>query len=145
ILAGYHAHGTDFFAALRGMFAFALHDGENNKTYLVRDSQGIKPLYYQIQDQSLCFASEVKASKALAQKPFSNPEWKVYFLAFGFIPEPYTTLKGVFNLQKGHYLCWDHQLMQAQIEPFAATQPKVVPVQNPEDKTAQLLDQAVKR
>jgi asparagine synthase (glutamine-hydrolysing) len=145
ILAGYQAHGTPFFTQLRGMFAFALHDSNTQKTYLVRDSQGIKPLYYQINDKALFFASEVKAFKAITQKPAINPDWKVYFLAFGFIPEPYTTLQGVYNLAKGHYLCWDHQSMQATIEAFAETQPKVVALKDPAVKTAQLLDQAVKR
>ncbi len=145
ILAGYQAEGTAFFKKLSGMFAFALHDGNKHKTFLVRDSQGIKPLYYQVKDKALRFASEVKAFKVLPDKPNTNPDWKIYFLAFGFIPEPYTTLQHVFNLPKGHYLCWDHQLMTAQIHRFAEEKPEVQCIEDAAAKTAELLDKAVER
>ena len=48
-------------------------------------------------------ASEIRAFKAL--KRFEeNPDWRIYFLAFGHLPEPITTLKGVSSLQKGTIL-----------------------------------------
>ena len=61
ILAGFAYWGTDLFGKLVGMFAFALHDQKDNLTYLVRDAEGIKPLYYSVINHQLTFASEVKA------------------------------------------------------------------------------------
>lgn len=109
ILVGFKAFGTAIFSQLKGMFAFAINDKPNNKTYLVRDHQGIKPLYYSTNDQQLIFASEIKAFNAYEANWPANPDWKTYFLAFGFVPEPYTTLLNVKNLPKGHYLLFDQR------------------------------------
>jgi len=108
IIQAYLYWGVAAFAKLRGMFAFALYDKIKSVTYLVRDSTGIKPLYYHIENGQLCFASEVKALKiaGIANEP--DKDWQVRFLAFGHIPEPYTTLKNVFTLPKGSALCWDN-------------------------------------
>jgi len=116
ILIGFAQWGASVFDKLSGMFAFALYDKTADVTYLVRDQSGIKPLYYSAVDQHLIFASEVKAFKALAKE--ENPNWKVYFLAFGHIPEPYTTLKDVFMLPKAHYLKCDHHSSSIEINRF---------------------------
>lgn len=108
IIQAYLHWGTAAFAALRGMFAFALYDTTKGLTYLVRDSMGIKPLYYHIDKGQLSFASEVRALKAAGIATQTNQNWMIRFLAFGHVPEPETTYKDVLNLPKGNYLCWDH-------------------------------------
>jgi len=124
ILAGYAYWGTAIFSKLRGMFAFALYDKNQNLSYLVRDSMGIKPLYYSTKNQQLIFASEVKAFLTLKSSFAENPNWKIYFLAFGHIPEPYTTLTDVSMLPKAHYLTWDHQTQKAKLTSFEVEQQK---------------------
>lgn len=109
ILAAYLQWGTSAFSKLRGMFAFALYDVNQSVTYLVRDTTGIKPLYYHVNDGELSFASEIKAFKAAGIAKQPDETWQVRFLALGNIPEPYTTLKNVFSLAKGHFLAWQHQ------------------------------------
>jgi asparagine synthase (glutamine-hydrolysing) len=106
ILAAYLQWGTKAFSKLRGMFAFALYDVDKSVTHLVRDTTGIKPLYYLIKDDSLFFASEIKAFKAAGIATDAELSWQVKFLAFGNIPEPYTTLKNVYSLAKGNVLSW---------------------------------------
>ncbi|WP_295672684.1 asparagine synthase (glutamine-hydrolyzing) [uncultured Mucilaginibacter sp.] len=108
IINAYLQWGTSSFSKLRGMFAFALYDKEKGITFLVRDATGVKPLYYYAENGTLCFASEIKAFKISGMTIEPDPAWAVRFLAFGHIPEPYTTLKDVFSLKKGHYLSWDH-------------------------------------
>jgi asparagine synthase (glutamine-hydrolysing) len=108
IIAAYMQWGTDAFSRFRGMFAFALFDSIKKLTYLVRDTAGIKPLYYFAQAGQLSFASETRAFIAAGITNGNDAAWPIRFLAFGHIPEPYTTLKNVFSLAKGHYLCWDH-------------------------------------
>jgi len=107
ILLAYLQWGTAAFAKFRGMFAFALFDTDNQLIYLVRDSAGIKPIYYYAQQDKLCFASEIRAFTAADIAMEKDPNWPVRFLAFGHIPDPYTTLKNVFSLPKGHFLRWD--------------------------------------
>jgi asparagine synthase (glutamine-hydrolysing) len=85
------------------MFALAIYNKEQSELILARDHAGIKPLYYTIEDGKLYFASEIRALKTL-NKFAEHPNWRIYFLAFGHLPEPITTLKGVTQLPKGTYL-----------------------------------------
>lgn len=110
ILQAYVNWGTAAFAKLRGMFAFALYDINKALTYLVRDTAGIKPLYYSAVNNELCFASEVRAFKQAGLATENDPDWQIRLLAFGHIPEPFTTLKNVSCLPKGHFLCWNHSI-----------------------------------
>lgn len=118
IIQAYKCWGVAAFAKLRGMFAFALLDETENLTYLVRDSAGIKPLYYFANADGISFASEIKAFKAAGIAEETDENWPIRFLAYGHIPEPYTTLKNVFSLPKGHYLCWNHQFNRHAILPY---------------------------
>ena len=65
LLHGYRQWGTDLFAKLRGMFAFALWDANIRRLFLVRDPFGIKPLFYQLVKGRFSFASQVRALCAL--------------------------------------------------------------------------------
>ena len=57
----YQRHGLDFVEHLRGEFAFALFDPQNERLVLVRDRFGIKPLYLRLTDDFLAYGSEVKS------------------------------------------------------------------------------------
>lgn len=109
IISAYIRWGIAAFSKLRGIFAFALYDKEKALTYLVRDSSGIKPLYYCAESGQLSFASEVKALKTAGVAYEADPNWQIRFLAYGHIPEPFTTLKDVYSLPKGEFLCWNHK------------------------------------
>lgn len=90
---------------LRGMFGFAIWDGRDNSLLLARDRVGIKPLYYCLQDQSLIFASEIKA---ILTHPSVDrvvaPELIDRFLTFLYLPGEETLLRNVRKLAPGHYL-----------------------------------------
>jgi asparagine synthase (glutamine-hydrolysing) len=146
ILAVYQTWGTAGFARLEGMFAFALFDQEKGKTYLCRDQHGIKPLYYSTQNEQLIFASEVKAFKCVSESFAPNSDWKTLFLAFGHMPEPFTTLANVSILPKGNYLEWNHQQQNFEIYPLA-TEVVGATITSPEQATLAVkekLTQAVK-
>lgn len=59
ILHLYEEEGPKCVEKLDGMFTFAIYD--NNKLFLARDRLGIKPLYYGTKNNTLYFASEMKA------------------------------------------------------------------------------------
>jgi asparagine synthase (glutamine-hydrolysing) len=107
ILYAYRQWGVEAFGRLNGMFAFALHDHQRQQVFLVRDQAGIKPLYYTHHEGDLVFASEVRAFHQSGLAFVANPDWPLYFLSLGFVPEPYTTLQGVHMLPKASYLQWD--------------------------------------
>ena len=110
ILAAFAAWGTASFEKLNGMFAFAIWDKAESKLFLVRDPSGIKPLYYAYGTDGIAFSSEVKAFKPIPYLRHENADWPVYFMAYGFLPEPLTTLRNVYPLPKGTYLCYDAHL-----------------------------------
>jgi len=123
ILASYAAWGVESFAKLKGMFAFCLYDADRQESFLVRDRSGIKPLYYCATEKHLVFSSEVKAFAETEYVYAEQPDWRIYFLAFGHLPEPYTTFKGVMMLTKGHYLTWQHQKDTFEIKSYVLQQP----------------------
>ncbi|KQC02416.1 asparagine synthase (glutamine-hydrolyzing) [Pedobacter sp. Hv1] len=104
IIKAYQCWGEEAFNQLNGIFAFCIHDKIKNCVYLVRDQSGIKPLYYSADRHQFSFASEVKAFEHTGFKQQINENWKIYYLAFGHIPEPFTTLKNVYSLPKGSFL-----------------------------------------
>ncbi|MDB5120187.1 MAG: hypothetical protein JWN56_1405 [Sphingobacteriales bacterium] len=109
ILVAYEHWKENSFGRFIGMFAFALVDKTLGKTYLVRDQSGIKPLYYSTTDSNLIFSSEIKAFAKTSFDFKINERWKVYLLALGHIPEPFTTLESVESLPKGSFLTWDNR------------------------------------
>ena len=104
IIYAYKEWGIACFERFNGMFALAIFDKLNRKIILARDHAGIKPLYYSLQEGSLYFASEIRAFKAIKSDWPENPHWKKYFLLFGHLPEPITTLENVQPVEKGSYI-----------------------------------------
>lgn len=101
----YEEFGPACLEKLRGMFALAIWDGNNNSLFLARDRLGIKPLYYTLTDKCLVFASEIKA--ILADPSIERqiaPEVIDRLLTFLYVPGEETLLKGICKLPPGHYL-----------------------------------------
>jgi asparagine synthase (glutamine-hydrolysing) len=87
------------------MFAFAIWDENINRLWACRDRIGIKPLVYYWDGKHFTFASEIKAlltdpniSKELDYKALQ------LYLAFNYVPAPYTIFKGIKKLEPGKYL-----------------------------------------
>lgn len=104
LLHGYRKWGKDLPKKLRGMFAFAIWDIENQVLFCARDHFGIKPFYYYKKEDSneIAFASEIKAfleypnfEKRLNKKLIGP------YLSFSFTPTNETLFKGVYRLLPG--------------------------------------------
>jgi asparagine synthase (glutamine-hydrolysing) len=101
----YEELGPSCLERLRGMFGFAIWDGRTGSLFLARDRVGIKPLYYRLTDDSLIFASEIKAILADPSVPREiAPEMIDRFLTFMYVPGEETLLKEIQKLAPGHYL-----------------------------------------
>ena len=125
IIYAYAQWGTEAFSKFNGMFSLAIYDKVKQQVILARDHAGIKPLYYHIDDDRLLFSSEIRGFKAFDSNWPAFEEWEPYFLSFGFIPFPYSTLKNVFTLPKGHFLTlnlsnFSHSLKQFHHFSFSA-------------------------
>jgi asparagine synthase (glutamine-hydrolysing) len=87
------------------MFAIALWDRRRRLLMLARDRFGIKPLYYELRDGRLAFASELKALERQPDfRPAVDREAVHSFLAFNSIPAPLTIFEDVRKLPPGHLL-----------------------------------------
>lgn len=72
ILNGFLAMGTSFFEKLNGIFAFAIYVHQTKELYLVRDSLGVKPLFYSFDHTAVVFGSEPKALFAYGIHPAAD-------------------------------------------------------------------------
>ncbi len=105
ILALYERYGSSCLERLRGMFAFAIWDEQNRLLFLARDRLGKKPLYYYYDEEQFLFASEPKGILQDPEVP-AEPDLVAihHYLAYGYVPGPYSAFKGFQKLTPGHYL-----------------------------------------
>ncbi|MBV1917439.1 MAG: amidotransferase 1, exosortase A system-associated [Sphingomonadaceae bacterium] len=110
ILAAWQRWGPDCLSRLNGMFAFAIYDANDRTLFLARDRLGVKPLFLaELADGSLAFASELKG---LLAHPMLRREVEPLavedYLAWGYVPDTRSIVKGVSKLLAGHCLLLAH-------------------------------------
>ena len=105
ILHLYEEEGTNAVNRLNGMFAFAIWDENLNRLWVCRDRIGIKPVVYYWDGEHFTFASEIKAllTDPIISKELDYEALQLY-LAFNYVPAPYTIFKGIKKLEPGKYL-----------------------------------------
>lgn len=113
----YEEHGLDFVKYLRGMFALAIWDNNEQRLVIARDRAGQKPLFYRNDDNRFVFASELKS---LLQIPGISRELDrnsvLEFLTLQYVPAPRSILKGyrrlppahIATIQRGEYKEWSY-------------------------------------
>ena len=109
ILKLYAQKGLDCVGDLRGMFAFAIWDAQQQRLVLARDQIGVKPLYYwrNPANGDLFFASEVRALLASDQMPRTLDKSGLFsYLSYGSVQEPNTLIEQVVSLLPGHTMIW---------------------------------------
>lgn len=108
ILHLYEEKGIDCLKDLRGQFAFAIWDQRKERLFLARDRVGKKPLYYTCKNQTLVFASEIKAI-------LEDPEVSVEinkpaitdYLSYGYTPTPETMFKNIMKLPPASFMIYE--------------------------------------
>lgn len=105
VLAAYLRWGIDCVKRFNGMFAFAIWDTLEQKLVIARDRLGVKPLYYQFKNNTLLFASEIRAliNSGLNSKRL-NPQALAEYIQYTTVHAPNTILQDVFMLMPGHTL-----------------------------------------
>jgi asparagine synthase (glutamine-hydrolysing) len=103
LVHAYEEWGDTFPRRLRGMFAIAIWDAARRRLLLARDPYGIKPLYYRAADDELQFASELRA----LPRGEIDLEAVDCFLAFNFVPAPYSIFRDVRKVPAGSLLVWE--------------------------------------
>jgi asparagine synthase (glutamine-hydrolysing) len=113
ILAAWSRWGEDALHRLIGMFAFALYDAVLEQLFLVRDRLGIKPLYYWQDQQTVVFASEIRALLASNLIPRKIDKAGLgEYIRYQTVHAPNTLVEGIKMLLPGHFI----QLSKTSIE-----------------------------
>jgi asparagine synthase (glutamine-hydrolysing) len=103
----YEAYGEGMVDHLVGMFAFAIWDSRDKTLLIARDRYGQKPVYYTLKKGQLVFASNLESltmhpdvRKKIDKKALSK------YLAFEYVPAPYSIYEDIFKLDAGSVLTW---------------------------------------
>ena len=106
----YEDYGEEMAGRLHGMFAFAIWDSRKGILFIARDRTGMKPLSYMLLPEGLLFCSELRSLWAFdSQRLEISPSAVIQYLAFGYVPDPYSIFEGVQKLPPGHRLIWSKQ------------------------------------
>jgi asparagine synthase (glutamine-hydrolysing) len=109
VLSLFAEQGPAMLPRLRGMFAIAIWDNQQQTLTLARDPLGIKPLYWATGAGSasplLAFASQVKTLRGIPGIDLApNPAGHAGFYLWGSVPEPHTLYRGIRSLPPGSLL-----------------------------------------
>src|SRR5262245_9732698 len=108
ILRLYALCGADSLHHLRGMFAFAIWDTQQQELFIARDRLGIKPLYFYIGVGKVIFASEVRAILDTNLVPRRiDPIAINEYLAYQSVPSPRTLIDGIKAMPPGTWMLID--------------------------------------
>ncbi|MET0564965.1 MAG: asparagine synthase (glutamine-hydrolyzing) [Acidimicrobiia bacterium] len=104
LLEAWRHWGPSSLDRLRGMFAFALYDVDNHRLVLARDHFGIKPLFYQVRNGGLAFASELKALRPMMDEVRVDEAALVASVMYSWVPESHCMFEGTQKLAPGTWL-----------------------------------------
>jgi len=100
-----------------GMFALAIYDRKDKKTYIARDFLGQKPLYYFSYDGGLIFCSELRSLLCIEQFKWVLDKNNLYkYLVNSCYMGDTTPIKGVKKLLPGH--CIEIQEGRVKVEKY---------------------------
>lgn len=102
----YEEFGLDFVKQLDGMFAIAIWDSRDGSLVLVRDHIGKKPLWYSIANETLYFASEVKALIAAGVKTTLRKAAISEVMQFGYLNAPRSAFEEISQLPPASVGVW---------------------------------------
>jgi asparagine synthase (glutamine-hydrolysing) len=143
LLRGFHEWGTGLLDRVRGMFAFAIWDAQEEKLFAARDLFGEKPLYYaQPSSDTLLIASELKAILVNATIDLTSLD---AYLALGYVPPDRTIYREIATLPPGHYLTWQRGV--ATVKPYwrPRLEARRISLQDAAEELRRLLKQSVQR
>ncbi|WP_299546312.1 asparagine synthase (glutamine-hydrolyzing) [uncultured Helicobacter sp.] len=94
--------GKNCLEKFNGDFAFVILDKRDNSLFLARDRLGNKPLFYGLEGDKICFASEIKGLLEIMPKEF-NKEEVAKWLLFSNGSKDKTIYQGILPFPAAHY------------------------------------------
>ncbi|RKZ58338.1 MAG: asparagine synthase (glutamine-hydrolyzing) [Candidatus Parabeggiatoa sp. nov. 3] len=153
LLNAYLAYGQKATEHIEGMFSYAVFDKRTQLITLARDHFGKKPLYYYLDDNLFCFASEIKAlllNPYLRKRLEISQSSLIKYLFYGYIPSPNSIFTHINKLEPATTFQFDIQQWQIKNKFRYWQLEKIQPVINLSDNdilatTEELFDQAVSK
>lgn len=110
-------YGREGIEKLEGMFAFVFIDIERDEILVVRDRNGIKPIYYFENEDCLIVSSEIKPiiDSGLVKKEINATQIQ-HYLALKYVKKPETFYQNIYELEQGAIYC--HHKNKSQISHF---------------------------
>jgi asparagine synthase (glutamine-hydrolysing) len=129
LIEAYRAWGVAAIARFRGMFAFALWDGNQQRLVVGRDPFGKKPLFLAEIQGAWLFCSEIEPIMHFPgmDRNLDHAALQDYFLS-RYVPGPSTLFRAVKKVPPGCYGVWQSgqfSVTRYFIPPFATTVPDV--------------------
>ena len=103
ICAAYLEYGNQCVNKLDGMFAFVIYDENKQNFFGARDRLGKKPFYYLFDSENFEFASQIASIQLFNTNLTISKKAISYYLAWGFIPDPYSIFNEIKKLRAGHF------------------------------------------
>ena len=116
ILAAYTLWGEKCLEKFKGMFSFIIWDRQEKSLFGARDRLGVKPFYYQHDNENFFFGSRPEAVVVASGKSDRkiNRQSVRYFLEAGYIPAPLTIYNDLHKLPPGHQLTFKNNRVTVQ-------------------------------
>jgi asparagine synthase (glutamine-hydrolysing) len=111
ILQLFEKYNIEAFNKLSGIFSISIWDIKRKTLYLVRDTVGVKPLYYlhKKNEKKLFFSSSIKSLLLSSDKREINKNAFIFYTNFGRNDDVETIFKGIFKLLPGEILIWKNK------------------------------------
>ena len=122
ICAAYDHFEDECVEHFNGMFAFAIWDEQEQEFFAARDRFGEKPFYYCLNDDTLFFASELKALWAASVQRRPNLQMLFNFITIGYTDNPgrpeETFFENVYRLPAASLLYFHPATKELTIEKY---------------------------
>lgn len=116
LLMGYIKEGVQFFDKLDGMFAAIIYDNLKNKFSIVRDFNGVKPLYIYNKNGLFLAASELRSIAKIVPEKSLDKIAISSFLIDGFISGLRSPFLNINKMEAGTCLVFDGNTLELELK-----------------------------
>ena len=108
LLAGLDVSGIEFIQNLEGQFAFVYWNKKEQKIFFVKDRLSQKPLYFNLDQKTITFASNLRSLLKILKNTSLNDNFIKQYIAYGVVFSPNTIFDNILKIEPGHYIEIDY-------------------------------------
>ncbi len=129
---------------IKGFYAFSVYDLQEEKLFMARDRFGVKPLYYALTNDVLCWSSELRPLQYITGINTINRVSLFTYLQLNYLPGYESMLQNIRRLEPGTYLQLNNNEIQVKKHYSLQLPVQVATTKSPEEKIKELLTESVK-